>query len=156
MCSHLFIFLIHAHKRLWSGFNLLPTSIRPANNSILLLHYHFEDQWQLYFNVVLLMGLSTVSLVLVLNGRRNLTTLALVPLICFAIAKIAQFELKKGTQCVQMSPKFFASWLDLIRVQESCTDCAGQNSQLNTEGRRLYSMKNSSKYEFYVSQRRIR
>ncbi|XP_028399200.1 dolichol kinase-like isoform X2 [Dendronephthya gigantea] len=43
------------------------------------------------------MGLSTVLVILVLNGRRNLTTLALVPLICFAVAKIVQFEWKKDT-----------------------------------------------------------
>ena len=57
----------------------------------------FQDQWQVYYNAVVLMGLCTVLLLVVLKGSRNLTTFAIIPLICFAIAKTAQFKWKGGT-----------------------------------------------------------
>ena len=50
----------------------------------------------MYYNAVVLMGLCTVLMLLVLKGSRNLTTLAIIPLICFAIAKTALFKWKGG------------------------------------------------------------
>ena len=56
----------------------------------------FLDQWKIYYNAVILMGLCTVLVLVVLKGSRNITTLAIIPLVCFAIAKTAQFKWKGG------------------------------------------------------------
>jgi hypothetical protein len=50
----------------------------------------------MYYNAVVLMGLCTVLVLLVLKGSRNIATLAIIPLICFAIAKTAQLKWKGG------------------------------------------------------------
>ncbi|CAB4016565.1 Hypothetical predicted protein [Paramuricea clavata] len=95
--SNLFCFRPGAHSGLVLGCFMVPlvllTQIVFGKQNPFIL----QDQWQMYYNAVVLMGLCTVLVLLVLKGSRNITTLAIIPLICFAIATTAQLKWKGDT-----------------------------------------------------------